>query len=103
MTDPFSQFMAGGDLPASALSWLLDTFATPFFEKAKKLSKGVWDEQQERIRWRKALQSYGKSMLNHYGNLRILAKLHLKPTSSSGAVCVIESKPDKHRLTDANH
>ncbi|MGB5050285.1 MAG: NACHT domain-containing protein, partial [Caldilineaceae bacterium] len=70
MTDPFSQFMAGGDLPASALSWLLDSFATPFL----KAIGGKWQDQKERARWDDALQSYGQSILRHYGRLRVLGK-----------------------------
>ena len=74
MTDPFSQFMTGGDLPASALSWLLDSFATPFVEKAKRVVGGKWQDNRERARWDDALQSYGQSILRHYGRLRVLGK-----------------------------
>ncbi len=70
MTDPFSQFMAGGDLPASALSWLLDSFATPFL----KAIGGKWQDSRERARWDDALRSYGQSILRHYGRLRVLGK-----------------------------
>lgn len=71
MTDPFSQFMAGGDLPAAALSWLLDSFATPFL----KSIGGKWQDQKERARWDDALRSYGQSILRHYGRLRVLGKV----------------------------
>ena len=62
--------MTGGDLPASALSWLLDSFATPFL----KAIGGKWQDSRERARWDDALQSYGQSILRHYGRLRVLGK-----------------------------
>ncbi len=70
MTDPVSQFMAGGEVPAAGFAWLLDTFATPFL----KAIKGKWQDQSERARWDSALKSYGQSILRHYGRLRVLGK-----------------------------
>lgn len=78
MTDPFSQFMAGGDLPASALAWLLDSFATPFL----KAIGGKWQDGRERARWDDALRSYGQSILRHYGRLRVLGKTEDVPLGS---------------------
>lgn len=70
MTDPLSRFLADGDLSGAALDWLLDTFATPFL----KAVGGKWEDQRERARWDAALQSYGQSILRHYGRLRVLGK-----------------------------
>lgn len=70
MTDFTSPLWTGGDLPAAGLSWLLDSFATPFL----KAIGGKWQDSRERARWDDALRSYGQSILRHYGRLRVLGK-----------------------------
>ncbi len=65
---------SGGELPAAGLTWLLETFATPFVEHVKGIAKEKWQEHQERQRWQAALESYGQSLLRHYGRVRVLGK-----------------------------
>lgn len=44
MTDPFSQFMADGEVPGAGFAWLLDSFATPFL----KAIGDKWQDNRER-------------------------------------------------------
>ncbi|MBX2998022.1 MAG: NACHT domain-containing protein [Caldilineaceae bacterium] len=67
-TRPEDEFAAAG------LTWLLETFVTPFVEAAKGEVKKRLDEHQEQKRWEPALTRYKESLLRHYGTLRVLGK-----------------------------
>jgi hypothetical protein len=60
------------------LDWLFDAFAAPFI---KTLDDKLQD-QQEPTDWINALQSYGQSILRHYGRLRVLGKSEDVPLGS---------------------
>jgi hypothetical protein len=67
-TRPEDEFAAAG------LSWLLETFVTPFVNTAKDEVKKRWEDRKEQNRWEAALARYNESLLRHYGTLRVLGK-----------------------------
>ena len=59
-----------GEVAAAGLTWLLETFVSPFVAKIKDKFK----DKQERDRWQFAVEAYCRRLYSYYGVIRVLGK-----------------------------
>jgi hypothetical protein len=59
-----------GEVAAAGLTWLLETFVSPFVAKIKD----KFNDKQEHERWQVAVEAYRRRLYSYYGVIRVVGK-----------------------------